>query len=312
LAVLGAVDWLDHEPTMRGPEIADELLVRELENKHRTLEVQALALALLKPNNKFLTIERLANYLASDNKQLRLEAVRSLVQQSSLKRARLLAQVALDDKQTDDVRAEAIVGLGPFHDQLPDGAVIRQFQDSENRVLRREAERTLRLVDGSPSLEKKPLSSDIATWSKLLEKPGDAPAGRRLFFNPAGPRCSMCHKYSGRGGSVGPDLSEIGQSASREKIIASILRPSQEIAPDYQPWVLITTEGKTYTGLRLPKPGDDGTEDYADAAGKTFTLPSAVIEDRHVANTSIMPDNLQSMLSVDDLRDLVTFLAGGK
>ena len=26
----GAVDWLDHEPSLRGAEIADELLVREL------------------------------------------------------------------------------------------------------------------------------------------------------------------------------------------------------------------------------------------------------------------------------------------
>jgi hypothetical protein len=31
-----------------------------------------------------------------------------------------------------------------------------------------------------------------------------------------------------------------------------------------------------------------------------------------VASTSIMPDNLQSTLSTDDLRDIVTFLAGGQ
>ena len=310
LAIVGAVDWLDHEPRLRGREIADELLVRELENRHRTPEVQALALALLTPDNKFLTVERLANYLASDNQQLRLEAVRILVQQSSLKRVQLLAQVALDDKQSDDVRAEAIVGLGPFHDQLPNGTVVRQFQDSENHVLRREAERTVRLVTGSPSPEIKPLSSDITAWSKLLEKPGDAAAGRRLFFNPAGPRCSVCHKYGGRGGNFGPDLTRIGRSASRVKIITSILLPSQEIAPDYQAWTLVDRDGKTYTGLRLPKGGDNGQEDYADAAGKVFTLASSAIEDRRVASTSIMPDNLQSTLSTADLRDLVTFLAG--
>jgi putative heme-binding domain-containing protein len=218
----------------------------------------------------------------------------------------------LDDKQSDDVRAEAIVGLGPFHDQLPNGAVIRQFQQSENDVLRREAERTLRLVDGSPLPERKPLSTDIAGWSKLLEKPGDAAAGRRLLFNPAGPRCSVCHKHSGRGGNVGPDLTEVGRSTSREKIITSILQPSQEIAPDYQSWVLVTSDGKTHTGLRLPKVGDDGTEGYADANGKYFSLPIASIEERHVSSKSIMPDNLQSTLSIDDLRDLVTFLAGGQ
>ncbi len=92
-------------------------------------------------------------------------------------------------------------------------------------------------------------------------------------------------------------------------MITSILQPSQEIAPDYQAWLLVTAEGKTYTGLRLPKPGDDGKEDYVDAAGKVFTLPSSSIEERRASSTSIMPENLQAILSVDDLRDLVTFLA---
>ena len=45
LAVLGAVDWLDHKPELRGPEIADELLVRELSNPDRTPEAKALALS---------------------------------------------------------------------------------------------------------------------------------------------------------------------------------------------------------------------------------------------------------------------------
>ncbi len=310
LAVLGAIDWLDHKPGLRSAEISDSLLVHELENDRRTPEAHALALTLLKPDNKFLTLDRMRAYLASDNEHLRLEAVRTLAQQSDLKRVRLLATVATDDKQSDEVRAEAIVGLGPFVDQYPDGVVIRTFQESKNSVLRREAIRTLHL--GSPSSEGRPAASDIAAWSKLLEKPGDAAAGRRLFFNPKGPHCSACHKYAGRGGNIGPDLSQIGRSSSREKIITSILKPSQEIAPDYQAWILVDNDGKTYTGLRQPKPGDDGNETYADASGKMFTLASSSIEERSVAKTSIMPDNLQSMLSIDELRDLVTLLTSGQ
>jgi hypothetical protein len=40
-----------------------------------------------------------------------------------------------------------------------------------------------------------------------------------------------------------------------------------------------------------------------------FRLPSNAIEMRTVASTSIMPSGLESTLSIDDLRDLVTFLA---
>ena len=43
--VVGAVDWLDHKPTMHGVGIADELLMRELENDRRSPEAHALALA---------------------------------------------------------------------------------------------------------------------------------------------------------------------------------------------------------------------------------------------------------------------------
>ena len=44
-AVLAAVDWLDNEPKMRGRDFADELLVRELENRDRSPAAHALALA---------------------------------------------------------------------------------------------------------------------------------------------------------------------------------------------------------------------------------------------------------------------------
>jgi putative heme-binding domain-containing protein len=252
-----------------------------------------------------------SEYLQAKHPPLRLEAVRSLAQQTNPKRFELLASLAKDDSQSDEVRAEAIVGLSAAAEQNRD--LLEKLATGKQAAAGREAERALRLTGLRPAAaESKPPADDVAAWKELLSKPGDAAAGHRLFFNPAGPHCSVCHKHSGRGGNVGPDLSEVGRSTPREKIMTSILQPSQEIAPDYQPWVLVTSEGKTYTGLRLPKVGDDGTERFADANGKYFTLPIASIEERHVAGKSIMPDNLQSTLSIDDLRDLVTFLAGGQ
>jgi len=176
-------------------------------------------------------------------------------------------------------------------------------------MIRGEAERALRFADvASAPPKSKPAASDLAAWNDLLAKPGDAAAGRRIFFSPVGPRCSVCHTYAGRGGRVGPDLTRISRSSSRARVISSMLQPSQEIAPDYQPWILVTMGGKTYSALRLPKPGDDGEEDYVNSDGKTFTLKTAEIEERHADAKSIMPDNLQAMLSIENLRDLVAFL----
>jgi putative membrane-bound dehydrogenase-like protein len=311
LAVVAAIDWLDHEPSMRGAGIADALLMLELESDRRTPEAHALALSLMTPDHRYLTVTRLGKWLQSPSASLRLEAIRTLALQSSPKRFKLLADVAQDESQSDAVRAEAIVGLAAATKENRD--LLEKLARSNHDVLRREAERALRLAGlRAAGSDAKPQAADIAGWREKLNAAGDAAAGRRLFFSPVGPHCSSCHKYGGHGANVGPDLTQISRSATREKIITSILQPSQEIAPDYQAWTLIDRNGKTYTGLRLPKPGDTGQEDYADTTGKVFTLSSSDIEDRRVTSTSIMPDNLQSALSIDDLRDLVSFLSGGQ
>jgi putative membrane-bound dehydrogenase-like protein len=309
LAVLGAVDWLDQEfdpATTKG--VSDALLVRELENSQRPPQVLALALQLLAPNNKYLTLDRLRGLLQQDYEPLRLEAVRTLAQQSNPKRFELLAATARDANQSDAVRAEAIVGLAAVAEKHRD--VLEEFAGGANPVLAREAIRALRLAGLYPAApETKPAPDDIAAWTALLAKPGDAASGRRLFFSAVGARCAVCHQFDGRGGTIGPDLTNVGNSNSRERIITSILQPSREIAPHFQSWLLTTTDGKTLSGLRLAKAGDDGVEPYADAEGREFTLKSEEIESRQASPASIMPDGLEATISIDDLRDLVTFLS---
>jgi putative membrane-bound dehydrogenase-like protein len=308
LAVLAAVDWLEHEPRLPTAGITDGLLVRELKNESRPPATKALALSLLSPDDKFLTDEKLREYLQSNFQPLRLEAVRALAQQTNPDRFSMLGEVARNSGQSDAIRAEAITGLAGAADQYRD--LLEQFAgDTKSEVLQREAARALRLAHLAPApVEDKPAATDLAAWKKLLESPGDAAAGRRLFFSSIGARCNACHQVGARGGRVGPDLTLLGRTSSRERIIASILQPSQEIAPEFQSWLLITKDGKTLSGLRLQKPGDDGVEDYADPAGKKFSLPTESIETREASTTSIMPDGLEKVISIDDLRDLVTFL----
>ncbi len=87
------------------------------------------------------------------------------------------------------------------------------------------------------------------------------------------------------------------------------MQPSRDIAPAFQAWTLLTDDGKSHAGLRLPEGGDDGKEIYSDAAGNEFSLNSDEIELRQPSDKSIMPDNLQHTLSIADLRDLVAFLS---
>lgn len=307
LAVLSALEWLDGEPKHRRATLQDGLLVRELKNKNRSPELHSLALRMVSPDNKFLSVTKLREYLVDDFGPLRLEAIRSLALQTNLERFELLAEVAQDTKQSELVRAEALAGLAAT--EKYDEELTLLSEDS-SEVVREEALRVLRLTGRSPAIvEEKPAATDLAAWNKLLAGQGDADAGRRLFFSARGARCGVCHQYDGRGGKIGPDLTRINQSNSREQIIASILQPSREMAPHYQPWTLLTDAGKALVALRLHKAGDGGKEVYADSDGKVFQLRGDEIEVRQASDTSIMPAGLEKTVSVDQLRDLVEYLS---
>jgi putative membrane-bound dehydrogenase-like protein len=273
LAVLAAVDWLDEKPIAKNGAISDELLVRELENENRSPHLHALALRLISPNHEWLTIDRLRRYLAAGSPELQLEAVRTLALQNKPERFDVLAEVAADPKRDPQLRAAAVAGLAAgVNDQEP---LLAKLADGDELTVAREAARVLRLNRKRvAAVEEHPAATDLDAWNALLAEGGDAEAGRRLFYTAAGPQCANCHQHGGRGGRVGPDLTRLGQQQNRERIIASILQPSREIAPEFQAWNLVTNDGLTHAGLRLPKGGDDGVEPYADEQGREFKLKS--------------------------------------
>jgi putative heme-binding domain-containing protein len=311
LCVLAAIEWLDGDASPRTGGISDGLLRRELANSKRSPQIKALALRLISPDHEWLTIDRLREYLASDAPELHLEAVRTLAMQTRPERLGMLAEIAGDDALDAELRAEAVVGLAPAVGEY--GKLLEKLAAGDD-VVAKEAARVLRLsrkrtVEPEAGQRQRPELNDLDGWNALLKDGGDAASGRRLFFTNQA-LCAVCHQHGGRGGRVGPDLTRIGEQQSRERIIASILQPSREIAPHYQAWQLVTTDGLSHEGLRLPEGGDDGTEPYADVQGRRFELRSEDIELRSPSQASIMPEGLAELLTIDDLRDLVAFLAG--
>jgi putative membrane-bound dehydrogenase-like protein len=311
LAVIAAIEWLDGDAKPRSGGISDGLLRGELANKSRSPALKAIALRLISPDHPWLTIEKLREFVASDSEELRREAVRTLAMQPRGERFAVLAEIASDAARDPGMRADAVAGLAA--DIANQDALLATLAEGDESTVAREAARVLRLNRKRvETAEQVPAASDLDAWDSLLGEGGDAEAGRRLFFMSGGPQCAACHQHSGRGGRVGPDLTLLGGQQSRERVIASILQPSREIAPHYQAWELRTSDGLTRVGLRLPKGGDDGIEPYADSTGRRFELRSEEIELRSPAEASIMPEGLSASLSVDDLRDLVAFLSAKK
>ncbi|RIK84460.1 MAG: hypothetical protein DCC67_04960 [Planctomycetota bacterium] len=309
LVVLAALDWLDGDGQMKPAAVSDLLLLRQLQNESRSADLHALALRLISPDDGWLTGERMAAYLKSTHAPLRQAAVRTLAVQTRPERLPLLAAIAADPSEDAGLRADAVAGLATAASAQAD--LLARLAADPAPAVAGEASRVLRLTgQHAAEDEAKPDVADLDAWQRLLSEGGDAERGRRLFFMAAGPRCAVCHQFGGRGGRVGPDLTHIGRQQSRERIVASILLPSADVAPHFQPWTVVTGDGLARLGLRAPEAGDDGEEIYIDPNGEPFRLKSDEIAIREPSDKSIMPDGLERTLSIDDLRDVVALLSG--
>jgi putative membrane-bound dehydrogenase-like protein len=144
----------------------------------------------------------------------------------------------------------------------------------------------------------------LASFEQLLTG-GDADRGRQVFLGKkAG--CSACHRITGEGGQVGPDLTKLGAIRSGRDMLESIVLPSSTIAQGYDAYLVTTGDGRAITGVIKRQTNDILV--LSDSSGAELRLPKSQIEDLQRAATSIMPDGLASTLTREELRDLLAFL----
>lgn len=135
---------------------------------------------------------------------------------------------------------------------------------------------------------------------------GDAERGQRIFFTRSEVSCQRCHKISGRGGDVGPDLTRIAETKNREYLLEAVLQPTAQIAKGYESVVVELSDGRVLTGVLRAE--DDRQLQLVTAEGKLLTVDKSEIEDRG-SGPSAMPDTTSKYLNKAELRDLVEFLS---
>jgi putative heme-binding domain-containing protein len=143
----------------------------------------------------------------------------------------------------------------------------------------------------------------------ILALEGDAGRGRILFFEAAGVQCRNCHKISGTGRDVGPDLSEIGKKyAERGRLLDTILNPSREIDPKYRVHLVQTTDGRVFSGLLVEQ--SEAQITLKDAENKTTQIAAPDVEEMVPQQTSLMPELLLRDMTGQQVADLLEFLGG--
>lgn len=333
LAALDRLETKDPANSAKPESAGEEYVLRMLKDNRASAAIRRFAIRTLRPEHPQLTAELLTTLLKDPDEAIRIEAVRTLRQRADAERWPQLREIAQDEKLSSSERSEAILGLSPGN--RADRAILLALAKGSDADVSDEALRALRGFDLTPkekddltllaenlagphrelaqrALERNPpkdlpKSEDLTAWLTRAEGEGDPEAGERVFFHLRVGGCFRCHEYEGRGYRVGPDLSTIGKSMTRERFIQSVIQPSREMGPLYTPWVILTGDGETLTGLYVGEEVD-GTQQYADQNGRVHRIHPRDIERKKPSEQSIMPAGMGDNLTPQELRDLAAFM----
>ncbi len=140
---------------------------------------------------------------------------------------------------------------------------------------------------------------------KLLALPGDLKRGGELFFQPTF-QCANCHTVRGKGGKVGPDLTQIAGRLNKAQLLENILEPSKVIDPKYLTYIAETAGGQIVTGLLVEKTAKEMV--LRPSTGNDVRLPVRDVASLQAQKISLMPDQLLRDATAQQAADLLAFL----
>jgi len=134
--------------------------------------------------------------------------------------------------------------------------------------------------------------------------PGDPNAGRAVYEGKGA--CVQCHWITGRGGVLGPDLSEIGLRRSLKFLRESLTDPDKHIADDYRTYSVVTRSGERVRGIKLNE--DDYTIQLRDSKENLRSFKKADLKEVKREPASMMP-TYATAFSSTELENLVAYLS---
>ena len=134
-------------------------------------------------------------------------------------------------------------------------------------------------------------------------KVGNPARGRAIFEGKGG--CTMCHRVSGRGPHLAPDLSDIGLVRTPAALQRTLLDPSSGMMPINRPVRVVMKDGGTISGRRLNE--DTYTVQVIDDKERLLSLAKSDVRTLEVQTKSPMPSYAAS-LTTEELSDLIAHL----
>jgi putative heme-binding domain-containing protein len=134
--------------------------------------------------------------------------------------------------------------------------------------------------------------------------PGDAAAGKAVYQGKGG--CTACHSIGSDGGSLGPDLDDVGRRRNLDYLVESLLKPEADVPARYRAVRVIPKSGQAVTGIRLNE--DDVSIQLRDEKGDLRSFFKDKLSGLQYDKPSLMPA-YGTKLSKKEIDDVVSYLS---
>ncbi|MCA9190825.1 MAG: ThuA domain-containing protein [Planctomycetales bacterium] len=142
----------------------------------------------------------------------------------------------------------------------------------------------------------------IENYATATHVSGNATIGKTHFVK----NCANCHKHSGEGNDVGPDLTGMAVHP-KEELIIHILDPNRSVEGNFRRYTVLTVEGQVLSGMLAAE--SLSAVELVDAEGKRHSIARDDIEQLTSTNLSLMPEGFEQQLNVEQMTDLLEFLS---
>lgn len=125
-------------------------------------------------------------------------------------------------------------------------------------------------------------------------------------------RCKSCHSMQGEGGSIGPDLSQLGTRFSAKDMLEAIIEPNNVISDQYASTVFSFEDGTSMLAKLIDEDDDVyyvSQNPYAPHILKE--IPKKDVSSFKLAEVSVMPPATVNVLNEDELKNLIAYLMAG-
>ncbi|MDB6025315.1 MAG: Heme-binding protein [Verrucomicrobiales bacterium] len=255
--------------------------------------------------------------LVDQNLEVRREAIKYIQQMNPEDKdtARFLENL-FTTEQDLRIRQTILITLGNIKDQIADQVIGRLMDQLIEKKIQPELQ--LDLIEAAGKHNDPKVKQRIESYKATLPKEdamreygvalvgGDADNGKRIFHEREDVGCLRCHSIRHVGGTVGPDLADIGKRQTREYLLESIVTPNKQISAGFENVVVLMKNGTSHAGL-VKSETDTELAINSSEEGEIKVKKSEIT--KRNAGMSPMPEDISKLLTKREVRDVVEYLS---